>query len=920
MNTQGAPLEFEMDLNTSDLKSKLASVEQQLGSMGQGVEKQGRMIDKAWAMGLAAVGGFAVGRFLGNTVRDIISVRGEFEKLEAVLTNTFGSESKAKSALAMIQDFASKTPFQVTDLTGSFVKLVNQGFKPTMEDMTLLGDLASSTGKGFDQLAEAILDAQTMQFERLKEFGIKAAKEGDKIVFTFKGQKTAVEANSESIQKYILSLGKVEGVQGSMAAISKTLVGQISNMKDSWDQLLNTLGTKSDGIFKTTIGWLTKLIGVLITATESIEQIRRDLDLKQIPIQTETWKKQIDKRSQQLTAGGMSKEEAQKQANEEARIKLQAYIEADKKEYQKAKEDYDAKGGTTGRKIIWNKEERDAYNKSYENMVRKQSALLINQGILDSISPKKVVTTPEDKDKILKDFKESLAKQKILYEEFEAVKTTTSLENAKRLFPKLEASYKDYLLKLRQQVKDNPVFSGVVATELMPIFKEQKLEQLPRILSFWEKGKVASSEELHITQKTKILYDEKLKSLIYQVTAAQDLRSEAEKEADKIKYVLNVATDLLGVFSQLTDESSQTAMGMNNLANALQSKSIGEGFIKFGIGVINDWIKSSKAIKELKIQADIDQITAAMDRLQYQLDNVDRMLDASKIDGYQKALVDLAQAGKVVEEQFNALSHNDKLNWFRNFGIDFDTTTIEQMQELIVQFTAIQNGDDKKENKINAERLKQLQDMLKLKQDELDIQNKIREAVTGTTSQAITDSIMQGFENGYDSIADFGNTFEEIMKKSILNSFKMKMIEPAMNRFFIEFAKAQESGGEITKQEQEDLKKKWDGWMAQFTAGSATIDQMFKDWGFTSGTTETSMAGAIKGITEDTANILAGQFNAMRITGVKQLDVAMSGLLSLQMIERNTSQISQTNNLLRSIDSKVVASNGLLISNRANGR
>jgi hypothetical protein len=759
-----------------------------------------------------------------------------------------------------------------------------------------------------------------MQFERLKEFGIKAAKEGDKIVFTFKGQKTAVEANSESIQKYILSLGKVEGVQGSMAAISKTLVGQISNMKDSWDQLLNTLGTKSDGIFKTTIGWLTKLIGVLITATESIEQIRRDLDLKQIPIQTETWKKQIDKRSQQLTAGGMSKEEAQKQANEEARIKLQAYIEADKKEYQKAKEDYDAKGGTTGRKIIWNKEERDAYNKSYENMVRKQSALLINQGILDSISPKKVVTTPEDKDKILKDFKESLAKQKILYEEFEAVKTTTSLENAKRLFPKLEASYKDYLLKLRQQVKDNPVFSGVVATELMPIFKEQKLEQLPRILSFWEKGKVASSEELHITQKTKILYDEKLKSLIYQVTAAQDLRSEAEKEADKIKYVLNVATDLLGVFSQLTDESSQTAMGMNNLANALQSKSIGEGFIKFGIGVINDWIKSSKAIKELKIQADIDQITAAMDRLQYQLDNVDRMLDASKIDGYQKALVDLAQAGKVVEEQFNALSHNDKLNWFRNFGIDFDTTTIEQMQELIVQFTAIQNGDDKKENKINAERLKQLQDMLKLKQDELDIQNKIREAVTGTTSQAITDSIMQGFENGYDSIADFGNTFEEIMKKSILNSFKMKMIEPAMNRFFIEFAKAQESGGEITKQEQEDLKKKWDGWMAQFTAGSATIDQMFKDWGFTSGTTETSMAGAIKGITEDTANILAGQFNAMRITGVKQLDVAMSGLLSLQMIERNTSQISQTNNLLRSIDSKVVASNGLLISNRANGR
>jgi len=59
--------------------------------------------------------------------------------------------------------------------------------------MVKLGDLASSTGKSFDQLAEAVLDAQTGEFERLKEFGIKASANGDKVTFSFKEQKTTVE-------------------------------------------------------------------------------------------------------------------------------------------------------------------------------------------------------------------------------------------------------------------------------------------------------------------------------------------------------------------------------------------------------------------------------------------------------------------------------------------------------------------------------------------------------------------------------------------------------------------------------------------------------------------------------------------------------------------------------------------------------
>jgi hypothetical protein len=185
--------------------------------------------------------------------RAILSTSAEFEKYRAVLTNTLGSSALANNALATITEFASKTPFSVAELTDSFVKLANQGFVPSINELRKLGDLASSTGKDFNMLAEAILDAQTGEFERLKEFGIKGKVEGDKVTFAFKGIRTEIDNNAESIRKYIIGLGDMKGVEGAMTAISQTLTGQVSNLGDAWDQMLVALGNNTRGIFTTLI-------------------------------------------------------------------------------------------------------------------------------------------------------------------------------------------------------------------------------------------------------------------------------------------------------------------------------------------------------------------------------------------------------------------------------------------------------------------------------------------------------------------------------------------------------------------------------------------------------------------------------------------------------------------------------------------
>lgn len=207
-------------------------------------------------------------------ISQVVQVTAEFQKFEAVLTNTLGSRSQAQIALRQIQDFAAKTPFSVQELTASFVKLANQGFKPTTEEMRKLGDLASSTGKQFDQLTEAIIDAQTGEFERLKEFGIRASKEGDNVTFTFKGVQTQVEFTSEAIRNYILALGDAEGVSGAMASISATLGGQISNLGDAFNQLLQQWGDSQSGPAKSIVQMLTLMLNDLKEITRTEEQLQ----------------------------------------------------------------------------------------------------------------------------------------------------------------------------------------------------------------------------------------------------------------------------------------------------------------------------------------------------------------------------------------------------------------------------------------------------------------------------------------------------------------------------------------------------------------------------------------------------------------------------------------------------------------------
>jgi len=226
----------------------------------EGVRNKAKKTESTFSKLTKTAGGVFAALGVATVGREVVNTLAEFEKFEAVLTNTLGSNSAAQAALQQIKDFAASTPFQVDGLTGAFVKLANQGFTPTVDEMRKLGDIAASTGKEFDQLAEAVIDAQTGEFERLKEFGIRASKEGDKVKFTFKGVETQTDFTADAMRAYILSLGDAAGVSGAMAAISKTTGGQISNLQDKITDLALKIGVALRPAITATISALAALV------------------------------------------------------------------------------------------------------------------------------------------------------------------------------------------------------------------------------------------------------------------------------------------------------------------------------------------------------------------------------------------------------------------------------------------------------------------------------------------------------------------------------------------------------------------------------------------------------------------------------------------------------------------------------------
>lgn len=299
--------------NYKKLEQNLVAVKNRMSELKAGGEKTGDALSSSFGKVTTVVKGFLALKVVGY-LKDIISnaieTRKEFAKYEAVLRNTFQSQEKAAKSMSMLKKLAQETPYSLQEITEAYIKMVNRGIVPTEQEIIKLGDLASSQGKSLDQLIEALLDAQTGEFERLKEFGIKANKENDKVKFSFKGVTTEVNFTEKAISDYLYSLGNIEGVQGGMAVQMEELEGKYSNFGDTLDALFNTIGKRIEPIAKKTLTWLSKMVDGLRVALSSLDDLKQDVYNDAAQDAYNDTQEQVDVMVDKLVKNGMDKKKA----------------------------------------------------------------------------------------------------------------------------------------------------------------------------------------------------------------------------------------------------------------------------------------------------------------------------------------------------------------------------------------------------------------------------------------------------------------------------------------------------------------------------------------------------------------------------------------------------------------------------------
>jgi hypothetical protein len=196
-------------------------------------------------------------------VKSIYDVNAESQRLKASLITVTGSLEAANKAWAGLEQFASTTPYELEQSIEAFTRMKSLGLNPTRDALTSFGNTAASMGKSLNQMIEAVADASTMEFERLKEFGIKAKQQADTVSFTFQGVTTTVGKNSQEIVDYLNDIGNT-AFAGAMERQMATIGGAASNLGDNMGALARAIGEAgaNEG-FSAAIGFASKQVAAL---------------------------------------------------------------------------------------------------------------------------------------------------------------------------------------------------------------------------------------------------------------------------------------------------------------------------------------------------------------------------------------------------------------------------------------------------------------------------------------------------------------------------------------------------------------------------------------------------------------------------------------------------------------------------------
>lgn len=217
------------------------------------------------------------------------------------------------------------------------------------------------------------------------------------------------------------------------------------------------------------------------------------------------------------------------------------------------------------------------------------------------------------------------------------------------------------------------------------------------------------------------------------------------------------------------------------------------------------------------------------------------------------------------------------------------------------------------EGKLDEKVAKLFEQLQKLKEEGADIdgmladqEEAMREALTGTTSDSIADSIIRGFAEGKRSAADFADDFQQMLSNAVLQGIKMKALEEPLRKWYESFAEA--SGNGLTTESIASLKAQYDKIIED---AAKQLEDAEKVTGMTIGATDAARTASSKGIqsvSQDSVDKGLGMISTALIfldktsTGVTNINATLTeGLGLLSRIAANTDRLKAIESYLATI-------------------
>lgn len=224
--------------DTSGLEGSLRRINRSLGSLDtasrRASDSMNRLQRSSAGAGASIINAKnAILAFAGGAVvRGIVSTYTEFESFRTVLATYLGSQEKANAELERLSALADGLPQDLGDITQAFTIFTRTGINTSSQALQAFSNIATANSKSLTQFAEAVADALTGEFERLKEFGVRVSQENGQFVANISNGQQIIARSSRELVDQLRALGEEGGSFGSAAANNAgTLSLAFSNLR-----------------------------------------------------------------------------------------------------------------------------------------------------------------------------------------------------------------------------------------------------------------------------------------------------------------------------------------------------------------------------------------------------------------------------------------------------------------------------------------------------------------------------------------------------------------------------------------------------------------------------------------------------------------------------------------------------------------